>query len=47
MLNTDAHNPNIPKEKKMTLNQFIRNNSGMDNGKDIATVLASIDFRIS
>jgi acyl-CoA-binding protein len=30
MLNTDAHNPNIPPEKKMTLDGFVRNNRGVD-----------------
>ena len=38
MLNTDLHNPNIPKERKMTLEQFIRNNRGIDNGEDIDKV---------
>ena len=28
MLNTDAQNPNIKKENKMTKEQFIRNNLG-------------------
>jgi Sec7-like guanine-nucleotide exchange factor len=26
MLHTDAHNPNIKKEKKMTMAQFVSNN---------------------
>lgn len=26
MLHTDAHNPNIKKEKKMTMQQFVNNN---------------------
>lgn len=26
MLHTDAHNPNIKKEKKMTMQQFVSNN---------------------
>lgn len=26
MLHTDAHNPNIKKEKKMTMSQFVSNN---------------------
>jgi brefeldin A-inhibited guanine nucleotide-exchange protein len=34
MLNTDAHNPNIPPEKKMTKEGFIRNNRGVVNGGD-------------
>ena len=33
MLNTDRHNPNIRIEKKMTLEQFIRNN--LNYGKDV------------
>ena len=33
MLNTDAHNPSV--KKKMTLKDFIRNNSGIDCGKSI------------
>lgn len=35
MLNTDAHNPNIPPEKKMTLKGFLRNNSGIADGQDL------------
>lgn len=34
MLNTDLHNPNIPQEKKMTLDEFIRNNRGCNDGAD-------------
>lgn len=33
MLNTDRHNPNIKAERKMTLEQFIRNNSNY--GRDV------------
>lgn len=33
MLNTDAHNPNV--RKKMTLQDFIRNNRGIDNKQDL------------
>eukprot|EP00835_Amoeboradix_gromovi_P001369 NODE_61_length_25240_cov_0.547194.p4 type:complete len:435 gc:universal NODE_61_length_25240_cov_0.547194:15554-14250(-) len=33
MLNTDAHNQNI--KKKMTLQEFLRNNRGIDDGKDL------------
>ena len=25
MLNTDAHNPNVPKEQKMGVNEFVNN----------------------
>eukprot|EP01119_Soliformovum_irregulare_P003790 TRINITY_DN1485_c0_g1_i3.p1 TRINITY_DN1485_c0_g1~~TRINITY_DN1485_c0_g1_i3.p1 ORF type:complete len:799 (-),score=283.12 TRINITY_DN1485_c0_g1_i3:25-2421(-) len=35
MLNTDAHNPNIPRERKMTKEQFVNNNRGINNGKDL------------
>ena len=35
MLNTDAHNPSIKKEKKMTRKQFVGNNRGIDKGADL------------
>eukprot|EP00282_Hemiselmis_andersenii_P014629 CAMPEP_0114149470 /NCGR_PEP_ID=MMETSP0043_2-20121206/22175_1 /TAXON_ID=464988 /ORGANISM="Hemiselmis andersenii, Strain CCMP644" /LENGTH=371 /DNA_ID=CAMNT_0001244113 /DNA_START=122 /DNA_END=1234 /DNA_ORIENTATION=- len=35
MLNTDAHNPAIKPHKKMTKEQFIKNNRGLDNGHDL------------
>lgn len=35
MLNTDLHNPNIAENKKMTMDGFIRNNGGINNGKDV------------
>lgn len=35
MLNTDAHNPSIPKTQRMTKADFIRNHRGMDAGCDI------------
>jgi Sec7-like guanine-nucleotide exchange factor len=35
MLNTDLHNPSIPKEKKMSISQFIRNNRGINCGRDL------------
>ena len=35
MLNVDSHNPNIAKKNKMTKEQFIRNNRGIDDGKDL------------
>jgi acyl-CoA-binding protein len=35
MLNTDAHNPNVKKEKKMTCKQFISNVRGVDSGHDL------------
>lgn len=34
MLNTDAHNPQV--KHRMTLAEFIRNNSGIDDGKSLA-----------
>eukprot|EP00698_Gefionella_okellyi_P021633 TRINITY_DN7050_c0_g1_i1.p1 TRINITY_DN7050_c0_g1~~TRINITY_DN7050_c0_g1_i1.p1 ORF type:complete len:1033 (-),score=161.17 TRINITY_DN7050_c0_g1_i1:18-3116(-) len=33
MLNTDAHNPNV--RSKMTREEFVRNNRGIDNGADL------------
>ncbi len=35
MLNTDAHNPNVKPEKKMTKNGFISNNRGIAAGQDV------------
>ena len=35
ILNTDLHNPSVLLKKKMTLEQFIKNNSGINNGADI------------
>jgi brefeldin A-resistance guanine nucleotide exchange factor 1 len=35
MLNTDLHNPNLLPEKRMTLEQFVRNNRGINDGADI------------
>ena len=35
MLNTDLHNPQIPQAKRMTKEQFIRNNKGINDGKDL------------
>lgn len=35
MLNTDLHNPGIPANKKMTKEQFIRNNRDINDGKDL------------
>lgn len=34
MLNTDRHNPAIANKDKMTLEGFIRNNKGMNDGED-------------
>lgn len=35
MLNTDLHNSQIPLNKKMTKEQFIRNNRGINDGEDL------------
>lgn len=35
MLNTDLHNQAILPDKKMTLDQFIRNNRGINQGQDV------------
>mmetsp|Transcript_6105 Transcript_6105/g.17325 ORF Transcript_6105/g.17325 Transcript_6105/m.17325 type:complete len:1646 (-) Transcript_6105:192-5129(-) len=35
MLNTDLHNPNIKNKKRMTRQQFIRNNRGINAGGDL------------
>lgn len=34
MLNTDLHNPQV-KKNKMSRDQFVKNNRGIDNGKDL------------
>eukprot|EP00924_Labyrinthula_sp_SR-Ha-C_P002838 maker-scaffold_13-augustus-gene-8.10-mRNA-1 protein AED:0.26 eAED:0.30 QI:0/0/0/0.5/1/0.5/2/0/1178 len=36
MLHTDLHNPAIKPERKMTLQQFIRNNRGINKGSDFS-----------
>ena len=36
MLNTDQHNPNVKKDKRMTYNDFARNLRGVNGGKDFA-----------
>lgn len=35
MLNTDLHNQAILPDKKMTLDQFVRNNRGINQGQDV------------
>ena len=35
MLNTDLHNPNMEDEKRMTVEDFVRNNRGIDGGDDL------------
>ena len=37
MLNTDLHNPNMDDTKRMTLEQFIRNNRGINDSEDLPT----------
>jgi Sec7-like guanine-nucleotide exchange factor len=37
MLHTDAHNPNLKKEQKMSAQQFIHNLRGIDDGADLPT----------
>jgi len=34
ILNTDLHNPNLRNDRRMTLEQFVRNNRGINNGVD-------------
>ena len=34
MLNTDLHNPSMKRNRRMTLEQFIRNNRGINDGED-------------
>ena len=33
LLNTDLHSKNIPENKKMTVEEFVRNNRGIDDGE--------------
>lgn len=35
MLNTDAHNPNFGKNKRMTKAEFVKNNRGINDGKNL------------
>lgn len=37
MLHTDAHNPSMKKEAKMTKDQFVKNMRGIDQGRDLPT----------
>jgi len=43
MLNTDAHSPQI--EHKMTLDQFLRNNQGIDDGRNLPDELLAELYR--
>ena len=40
LLNSDAHNPNVTPQNKMTLPQFLNNNRDIDHGKPLDTVEA-------
>ncbi|KAI8381215.1 uncharacterized protein BYT42DRAFT_613016 [Radiomyces spectabilis] len=42
MLNTDQHSPHV--KRRMTLNDFIKNNRGLDDGADIPTELLETLF---
>jgi len=45
MLNTDAHNPQV--KNKMTVEQFAKNNQGINAGKDLPfTYLEDLYHRI-
>lgn len=47
MLNTDLHNPNMKDEKRMTLEQFLRNNRGINEGTDLpAEFLTDLYYEI-
>jgi golgi-specific brefeldin A-resistance guanine nucleotide exchange factor 1 len=35
MLNTDLHNPTIKADQRMTVDQFLRNNRGINSGEDL------------
>jgi brefeldin A-inhibited guanine nucleotide-exchange protein len=41
MLNTDAHNPQIKPQNRMTKPQFFRNTSGINDGADIPEEVVS------
>lgn len=42
MLNTDLHSPNV--KRRMTLDDFIRNNRGIDDGQDIPREVLEANF---
>ena len=44
MLNTDLHNPGIPELKRMTKAQFLKNNKGINDGKDLPKEYLEILF---
>lgn len=35
MLNTDLHNPSVREDRKMTKDDFLRNNRGISSGSDL------------
>src|SRR6056297_1688355 len=41
LLNTDLHNRNLPRKEKMRLEDFIRNNRGINAGRDLPPELLS------
>uniref|UniRef100_A0A7S4AI91 SEC7 domain-containing protein n=1 Tax=Pseudo-nitzschia australis TaxID=44445 RepID=A0A7S4AI91_9STRA len=48
MLNTDLHNPNIQNKRRMTRQQFIRNNRGINAGGDLPKAMLAwlyVDIR--
>ncbi|EED93117.1 guanyl nucleotide exchange factor, partial [Thalassiosira pseudonana CCMP1335] len=48
MLNTDLHNPNMDDAKRMTIDQFVRNNRGINDGEDLPTdFLKSLYYEIN
>ena len=47
MLNTDLHNPSLKDDRRMTIEQFIRNNRGINNGEDLPEdFLSNLYFQI-
>jgi Sec7-like guanine-nucleotide exchange factor len=42
MLNTDLHNPTIKDQNRMTKEQFIRNNRGINGGDDLPAEYLSV-----
>jgi golgi-specific brefeldin A-resistance guanine nucleotide exchange factor 1 len=41
MLNTDLHNPTIKAERRMTKEQFVKNNRGINGGEDLSEAFLS------
>lgn len=42
MLNTDLHNPSVARKEKMTLDEFVKNNRGINDGIDVPRQLLEI-----